>query len=85
MREVGVLEAKTHFSSLVAAAEAGESILIKRHGKVVAKLEPPPAAQRPVGDVRARVEALRAKIAEGAADLPPIDLVAEIAKMRGRD
>jgi prevent-host-death family protein len=41
MREVGVLEAKTHLSSLLAAVEKdGETVTITRHGRAVAKLSP---------------------------------------------
>lgn len=40
MREVGVFEAKTHLSELLAAVEAGERIVITRRGKAVAELRP---------------------------------------------
>ncbi len=40
MREVGAFEAKTHLSELLAAAEAGETIMITRRGKPVARLMP---------------------------------------------
>ena len=40
MREVGAFEAKTHLSALLEAAEAGESIVISRRGKPVARFEP---------------------------------------------
>lgn len=40
MREIGAFEAKTHLSELLAAAEAGESILITRRGTAVARLVP---------------------------------------------
>ena len=41
MREVGVLEAKTHLSALVAEVErGGETIVITRHGRPVAELTP---------------------------------------------
>ena len=43
MREVGAFEAKTHLSELLAAAEAGESVLITRRGAPVARLIPMPA------------------------------------------
>ena len=33
-----MLDAKTNLSKLIAAAEAGEEVLIARHGAVVAKL-----------------------------------------------
>lgn len=55
MREVGVFEAKTHLSELLAAVEAGERIVITRRGKAVAEL-------RPVSDDRTetRLNALKA-------------------------
>jgi prevent-host-death family protein len=37
---IGLFEAKTHFSELVARAEAGEEVVITRHNKPVAKLVP---------------------------------------------
>jgi prevent-host-death family protein len=41
MREVGVLEAKTHLSALLHAVEKdGETVTITRHGRVIAKLSP---------------------------------------------
>ena len=39
MRQVGVLEAKTHFSALLDAVEReGEEVVITRHGRPVARL-----------------------------------------------
>jgi prevent-host-death family protein len=38
MRNVALSEAKDHLSELIAAAEAGEEIIITRHGKAAAKL-----------------------------------------------
>jgi len=40
MTQVGIHEAKTHLSELVARVEAGEEILIARGGKPVARLLP---------------------------------------------
>lgn len=37
---IGLFEAKTHLSELVARAEAGEEVIITRHNKPVAKLVP---------------------------------------------
>jgi prevent-host-death family protein len=37
---IGLFEAKTHFSELVARAEAGEEVIITRHNRPVAKLVP---------------------------------------------
>lgn len=40
MREVGAFEAKTHLSELLAAVEAGETVMITRRGRPVARLVP---------------------------------------------
>jgi prevent-host-death family protein len=41
---VPIAEAKAKFSEFVKRAEAGEEVLVTRHGKVVARLMPPAAA-----------------------------------------
>jgi len=38
--EFGAADAKARFSELLARAEAGETIAIRRHGRLVAKLVP---------------------------------------------
>ena len=49
MKTIGLYEAKTKLSSLVAEIEAsGEKILLTRHGKVVAELCPATAQKSPV-------------------------------------
>jgi prevent-host-death family protein len=40
METIGLFEAKTHLSALVARAERGEEVIITRHNKPVAKLVP---------------------------------------------
>lgn len=40
MDTVGLFEAKTHLSELIARAERGEEVVITRHNKPVAKLVP---------------------------------------------
>ena len=40
MKQVGIFEAKTHFSAIVEAAEHGHSTLITRKGKPVARISP---------------------------------------------
>jgi prevent-host-death family protein len=42
MREVQASEAKTHFPKLLDAVERGETIIITRHGRAVARLTPEP-------------------------------------------
>lgn len=54
---VSVAEAKAKFSELIRRAEAGEEILVTRHGKVVARLLPPePGALLPrIGALKDRI------------------------------
>ena len=40
MESVGLFEAKTHLSELIARVEAGDEVIITRHNKPVAKLVP---------------------------------------------
>lgn len=40
MRTIAVVEAKSHFSALLAAVEAGEEVAITRRGRVIARLVP---------------------------------------------
>ncbi len=40
MESIGLFEAKTHLSELVARAERGEEVIITRHNKPVARLVP---------------------------------------------
>ncbi len=42
---VPIAEAKAKFSELVKRAEAGEEVLVTRHGKVVARVAPPAAVK----------------------------------------
>lgn len=44
--QVGVYDARTSFSALLERAEAGEEIVITRHGVPVAMLGPPPPARK---------------------------------------
>jgi len=46
MKTVAVGEAKAHFSACVRCAEAGEPILILRHGRAAAALIPPADLER---------------------------------------
>lgn len=54
---ISVAEAKAKFSELIKRAEAGEEILVTRHGKVVARVGPPAAEA-----VLPRIGALKGKI-----------------------
>jgi len=54
MRTVNVHEAKTHFSRVIDAAHAGETILVAKDGKPSARLVPlePARPRRPPGVLR---------------------------------
>jgi prevent-host-death family protein len=56
METVGLFEAKTHLSELIARAERGEEVIITRHNKPVAKLVP-------IGEVPPEVVERRRRIA----------------------
>ena len=55
METIGLFEAKTHLSELVARAEQGEEVIITRHNRPVAKLVPVTAHDQ---DAAARREAI---------------------------
>lgn len=48
MRHVSIVDAKTHFSALLAAVEAGEELAITKRGRVIARIVP--AAPRKAAD-----------------------------------
>jgi prevent-host-death family protein len=63
---IGLFEAKTHLSELVARAEQGEEVVITRHNKPVAKIVPVQRARRSASTAR------RAAI-DGLLAFEPID------------
>lgn len=71
METVGSHEAKTHLPRLLQRVEQGETIIITRHGKVIARLVPAvPAAPRPaIADV---IEAMRSFQEHEAPTLVPV-------------
>ena len=63
MITVGAFDAKTHLSSLLDKVEAGEEVLITRHGKPVARLVPEGLYLRMAADEAVqRIKALRAGV-----------------------
>ena len=58
MQEVSSYEAKTHLPKVLRAAERGETIVITRHGKPIAKIVPIEADGQ--SQTRAAIEELRA-------------------------
>jgi prevent-host-death family protein len=66
MQEIGAFEAKNKLAASLDRVEAGEEIVIIRHGKAVARLVPNaggadrPQARAAAEQIRARAQALRA-------------------------
>jgi prevent-host-death family protein len=58
MREIQASEAKTHLPQLLDDIERGESIIITRHGRAIARLIPEDAVRR--DDQTGAVERLKA-------------------------
>ena len=60
LMEISIAEAKNRLTELIRAVEAGEQIVITRHGKPVAQLTLPPPGRRPVrlGGMKGRIELL---------------------------
>jgi prevent-host-death family protein len=58
MREVQASEAKTHLAQLLDEVEGGETIVITRHGRPIARLAPEPDAKRE--DIRRAIEEMKA-------------------------
>jgi prevent-host-death family protein len=56
-KQVNVYEAKTQFSKLLQQVEAGDEIVIARHGKPIARLVPlqRTAAPRQLGSLRGKI------------------------------
>jgi prevent-host-death family protein len=60
MESIGLFDAKTRLSELVARAERGEEVVITRHNRPVARLVPMPAEQADSGRRGAALAALQA-------------------------
>lgn len=75
MREIQASEAKTHLPRLLSEVEAGETIVITRHGRPIARLAPV------VEDRAARIAKLKEKIAELRKTMPRLT-VEEILSAR---
>lgn len=62
MREMSVREANQNFSQLIAAAEQGETIVITKNGKPVARVSPQPADKRNDPEWQAALADLKASL-----------------------
>ena len=63
MQEIGAFEAKNKLAALLDRVEAGEEIVITRHGKAVARLVPNAGSIDP-SQTRAAIERIRARASE---------------------
>lgn len=46
MRSIGSYELKTHLAQVLSAVENGQSVLVTRHGKPIARISPPELSDR---------------------------------------
>jgi prevent-host-death family protein len=69
MTTVSAYEAQTHLQRLLRAAERGETVIITRHGRPVAKLAPFEDPRRQsVAEVIRRMDALRRRLPKVSID-----------------
>lgn len=73
--QVTISEAKAHFAELLKAAEAGETIVVTRHGKPVARIE-----GIEEGAILPRIGALKGQIWMADDFDAPLDIFAEYIK-----
>ncbi len=84
MREVGVLEAKTGFSALIAEVErTGEEVVVTRHGRPIVRISPAIPKPRLSGEERTAL--VRQIIADRARqpDSEPLDIREALGRDRG--
>ena len=62
MKTVGSFEAKTHLPEILKRAQAGETIIVTRHGQPVAQIGPVTESRLSPKEVMRRLRALRLKI-----------------------
>lgn len=82
MKEVGVLEAKTHFSALLAEVCAGAEVTITRHGKPIAKLVPSAPRAHDRSQAVEAIRALRDEIERTSGSLEDFNWKAAVAAGR---
>jgi len=78
MREMTVREANQNFSQLISAAEGGETIIITKNGKPVAKVSPQPADRRQDPEWQAAY----ARLMKSFTDMQPTGLTADQVRTR---
>jgi prevent-host-death family protein len=65
MREVGADEAQTHLAELLDAAEKGETIIVTRRGKPIAKIAPYRLPSLPIEAIVQEFARLRSTVKPG--------------------
>jgi prevent-host-death family protein len=73
MKQIQASEAKAKFSELLDEVEQGETIVITRHGKIVARIAPDETLRRE--QARAAIEGIR-KLREGAGKASVEEIIA---------
>jgi prevent-host-death family protein len=69
MRKIQASEAKTHFNQLLDQIERGETVVITRHGRPVARIAPESSVrQDEVDEAMAVIEAVRSRSQPATAD-----------------
>ena len=77
MKTVGVYEAKTHLPQLLDEVSEGQSILITRHGKPVARLVPIERPKRSIDEIIAGFREIRERTLPDPDGLSLKDLINE--------
>ncbi len=62
MLTVNLAHAKAHLSELLDKVEAGEEVVITRHGRATARLQPVLRPKRPLAEALDELAAFRAKL-----------------------
>ncbi len=78
MKEIGILEAKTHLSALLNEVEDGVEIVITRHGKPVARLVSASVRSRPGPEIADSFREVRDRIAAEWQASEPFDWKAAV-------
>ncbi len=68
--EISISEAKAHLADLVRRAEAGDEVVLTRHGQPVARIAPVSAPLRSPEERRAFLEGLRSSATAKATEGP---------------
>ena len=62
MKIVGSFEAKTHLPEILKQVESGETVIVTRHGRPIAKISPLTKAPGSAGEVLRKMRELRLNI-----------------------